>query len=109
MVRRRTLTLNDEERKTLIAIRDHDPHPQLRERCAALIKIADGMSPYAVAREGLLRRRDPDSVYGWLTTYHRAGIAGLRAHLHGGSVRGRLRRRHDSGADAASPRSRGSG
>ena len=101
MAQRRTLTLTREERTALTAVRDHDAHPQMRERCAALLKIADGMSPHAVARTGLLRPRDPDSVYGWLTLYQRGGIAAVRAHLHGGSVGGRLRRRADSGPGAA--------
>jgi hypothetical protein len=60
MVRRR-LHLTAEARMALTACRDHDPHPQLRERCAALVKIADGMSPHAVAQHGLLRPRDPDT------------------------------------------------
>jgi|SRR5579872_1241317 len=102
MVHRRHLELADEARDALVAVRDRDPHPQMRERAAALLKIADGMAPYAVAREGLLRPRDPDAVYGWLMLYETGGIAGLRAHLHGGSTRGRLRRPAESGAPAAS-------
>jgi hypothetical protein len=34
----------------------------LRERSAALLKIADGMPAALVARQGLLRPRDPDTV-----------------------------------------------
>ena len=109
MVRRRTLEVTADERAALLAVRDRDPHPQMRERCAALVKIAEGMSPHAVALHGLLRARDPDAVYGWLTIYEAEGIPGLRAHLHGGSQRGRLRRRPDSGAPALSARGRSRG
>ena len=28
--------------------------------------LADGMTPHAVARHGLLKPRKPDTVYGWL-------------------------------------------
>lgn len=83
MVRRRHLDLDPPARAELIAGRDHDPHPQMRERCAALLKIADGMAPYQVAQTGLFKRRDPDSVYGWLNDYERGGLAEVRAHLHG--------------------------
>lgn len=64
------------------------PKPFVRERCAALLKIADGQAPYAVAHSGLLRPRDPDSVYAWLGHYQEAGLPGLFAHQHGGNRRG---------------------
>jgi hypothetical protein len=59
----------------------------VRERCAALLKIADGHAPHAVARAGLLRVRDPDTVYAWLDHYQTEGLAGLLAHPHGGNRR----------------------
>ena len=68
--------------------RAHDPRPYVRERCAALVKIADGMSPHAVAQRGLLTTRDPDTVYGWLATYEAHGLAGVIARQHGGARRG---------------------
>jgi transposase len=84
MVQRRTLSLTEKERETLRAYRDHDPHPQARERCAAVLKIADGQSAHDVAQHGLLKPRDPDTVYGWLNRYQTEGITGLRSCLHGG-------------------------
>lgn len=74
----RTLALNDAQRQELEHIRDRDPKAYLREKAAALIKIADGMSPHAVARHGLLKPRDPDSVYDWLRRYQEGGVAALR-------------------------------
>jgi hypothetical protein len=38
----------------------------VRERCAAVLQIADGVSAHAVARQGRLKPRDPDTVYAWL-------------------------------------------
>ncbi len=62
MPRRRTLPLTESQHQELVHHRDHDPRPYVRERCAALVKIADGQSPHAVARHGLLKPRDPDTV-----------------------------------------------
>ena len=91
MAKRRTLALRWEQRRELEEARDHDRRPYLRERCAALLKIADGQSAHAVARQGLLKKRDPDTVYAWLEHYHAEGLAGLVGHRHGGSHRSRLR------------------
>lgn len=87
MVHRRTLTISDEQRQGLTHYRDHDPRPQVRERCAALLKVADGQSPHEVAHRGLLKPRDPDTVYGWLAIYEAEGLDGLLSRLHGGNRR----------------------
>ncbi len=84
---RRTLELTDAQRQDLIHHRDHDPRPSVRERCAALVKIADGQSPHAVARHGLLKPRDPDTVYAWLNWYARLGIRSVWCFQHGGKHR----------------------
>jgi hypothetical protein len=90
MYQRRSLALPDEERAALLYHRDHDPKPYVRERCAAVLKIADGQAPHAVATAGLLRPRDPDTVYAWLDYYQAEGLPGLFAHPHGGNRRGCL-------------------
>jgi len=77
MAERRTLTLSPIERAELEDLRDHDPRPYMRERCAALLKIADGASPHHVALHGLLKPRDPDSVYSWLDRYLADKLGGL--------------------------------
>lgn len=73
-----TLDLDADQRRELERIRDRDPKAYMREKAAALLKIAGGMSPHAVARHGLLKPRDPDSVYAWLRRYQEGGVAGLR-------------------------------
>ena len=90
MARRRTLTLTNEKRNELRDYRDHHPSPQVRERCAALLKNAEGASPHWVAKEGLLKERDPDTVYAWLSSYEAAGVAGLVARQQGGDRRSGL-------------------
>lgn len=77
MPKRRTLQLSPEERDELVHARDHHQKPYMREKAAALIKIADGLSPHHVARDGLLKPRDPDTVYAWIETFEQEGIDGL--------------------------------
>ena len=90
MARQLALALTTAQEQELIQHRDHDGHPDIRERCAAILKIAAGRSPHWVAKHGLLKERDPDAVYGWLRWYRQAGLAGLLAHRHGGDRRRRL-------------------
>ena len=68
---RRTLELTDQQRAELEHIRDHDARAYLREKAAALLKIADGHSPHWVAAQGLLKPRHKETVYGWLNHYQK--------------------------------------
>jgi transposase len=72
-----TLTLSPQDRTRLESLRDHDPRPYLRERAAALLKIADGMAISAVARIGLSKSRKPDTVYRWVKAFESRGVDGL--------------------------------
>lgn len=78
MPRIRTITLTAEQKVELIELRDRQPKAYLRERAAALLKIAEGAVPSQVASNGLLKARDPDSVYAWLDAYEAQGSAGLQ-------------------------------
>jgi hypothetical protein len=91
MCQRRTLSLTGDQRRQLLRHRDHHPKPYVRERAAALLQVADGTSPHAVARAGLLRPRHPDTVYAWLDRFLAEGPDGLLAHQQGGFRRHRLR------------------
>lgn len=84
------LRLTEVEQETLEQAVRHHPHPDARERAAALLRIAEGHSPHWVAQHALLRPRDPDSVYQWLRYYISGGIAALFSRRHGGSQRRRL-------------------
>ena len=83
----RPLKLTVKQRADLMWHRDHDFRPYVRERCAAILKVADGQAAYGVARHGLLKERDPDTVYNWLKLYKRDGLEGIVAHQHGGAHR----------------------
>jgi hypothetical protein len=73
----RYLALTETEEQELTRLRDQAPKPYLRERAAALLKVAAGQSAAAVARHGLLRPRKPDTIYTWLDRFLIDGIDGL--------------------------------
>ena len=77
MPRQLTLDLTEEQRAELLDHRDHDRRPYLRERCAALLKLAEGWSLAEIARTGLHRRYDPDALYEWHRRYLADGLSGL--------------------------------
>jgi len=72
-----TIKLTDAQRAELEDVRDHHPFPYKRERAAAILKIADGVSGRETARHRLLRPRWPDTVYEWVKRYLVEGLAGL--------------------------------
>ncbi|MCL4394540.1 MAG: IS630 family transposase [Chloroflexi bacterium] len=79
-----TFTLSNKFRKNLVWHRDHDPRPYVQERASAILKVADGRAPHWVAKNGLIRPRDPDTVYSWLAIFKAEGVHGLEAHQQGG-------------------------
>jgi transposase len=72
-----TICLTKEQQEQLEQIRDTDKRPYMRERAAALLKIAEGTTPRQVALNGLHKPRQPDTVYHWVKRYLDKGIAGL--------------------------------
>jgi transposase len=72
-----TIHLTPEQRRELQWARDHHKKPYVRERAAAVLKVADGMSGRQVALHGLLKPRDPDTIYGWIQRYQADGLDGL--------------------------------
>lgn len=76
-MRRRDLLLSAAQRAELIQVRDREPRAYLRERAAALLKVAAGQSVHAVARSGLHRPRQPDTVSRWLNAYQAGGVTAL--------------------------------
>jgi len=77
MPKRRYLKLTPTAKKELEQVRDHHQKPYMREKASALLQIAAGASAHQVAQSGLLKPRDPDSLYHWLNRYEQAGIQGL--------------------------------
>lgn len=72
-----TLELMAEQRAELEQARDRHSKPYVRERAAALLKIADGQTAGQVARQGLLKERYKRTVKKWLKRYQANGLVGL--------------------------------
>jgi hypothetical protein len=72
------IQLSAEERAKLAAIRDSHERAYMRERAAAILKVADGQSGRQVAEHGLLKRRNVDAVYDWVHRYEADGAEGLK-------------------------------
>lgn len=77
MAKPHTITLSAAEQRELEWVRDNHDKAYLRERATAILKVAAGQSGREVALHGLLKVRDPDSVYDWIHRYHASGIDGL--------------------------------
>lgn len=71
------LPLTAAQRQELEHLRDHAPQPYLRERAAALLKVAAGAPVARVARAGLLKPRQPETLAAWLARYRVGGVAAL--------------------------------
>jgi hypothetical protein len=74
--------LSEEQRDELIDVRDHHEKPYMREKAAAVLKVAgllegEGQSARQVALNGLLRERRPNTVRDWVHTYKEEGIDGF--------------------------------
>ena len=76
MAKHHKLELTEDEIQTLVDLRDKGEPAYLRERATALLKIHEGFSPHEVAHRGLLKKRDPDTVYAWLRRYLEHVLAG---------------------------------
>ena len=77
MAKPHKLELSEVEQQALVELRDKGTPAYLRERATAILKIHAGASPHQVAHKGLLKPRDPDTVYTWLRRYREQGIRGL--------------------------------
>src|SRR4051794_21471629 len=71
------LRLDPDQVAELMLLRDNHPKPYVRERAAAILKVASGWSVRRVAHHGLLRPRRPETVGEWIDRYLTAGPGGL--------------------------------
>jgi transposase len=72
------IELSETQRSELEDLRDHSKLPYLRERAAAILKIADGHSGRETARTLLNRAHWQDTIYEWVKRYQVQGVAGLK-------------------------------
>jgi len=97
MCRTRTVALTPRQRRALARARDRHPKPYVREKAAAVLKVADGWAVQDVARRGLLRPRTPKTVAAWLDRYRDRGLAGLTVRPGRGRKPAFFSRRADPG------------
>jgi hypothetical protein len=72
------LELSDEQKTELEEARRRHPKAYVRERAAAILKVAAGESIRQVALRGLLRRREPEIIKEWIDRYLAEGLPGLK-------------------------------
>jgi hypothetical protein len=72
-----TVHLTADQVAELTRLRDQHPKPYVRERAAAILKVASGWSVRRVALHGLLKPRRPETVSDWIRRYLSAGRSGL--------------------------------
>jgi len=77
-----SVDLSNEQRGELVDVRDHHDKPYMREKAAAVLKVAgspgeEGQSARQVALSGLLRERRPNTVRDWVHAYKEEGIDGF--------------------------------
>jgi transposase len=71
------ISLTSEQKHELENLLLHHDKPYIREKAAAILKVAQGQSGVHVAKEGLLKKRRKNTVYDWIYRYQSEGIAGL--------------------------------
>src|SRR3712207_4287841 len=77
MARRVTVCLTPTQRKELLDLRRQHPKPYVRERAAAILQVANGKTIGEVAKTGLLKQRQDETVSSWVQRYLLEGITGI--------------------------------
>lgn len=78
MPKRLDITLSNSQRTELLEEPDHHPKAYVREKAAAILKLAEDHLPAVeVAAHRLLKRRDDNTVRSWLRRYLQGGLADL--------------------------------
>lgn len=72
------IELNEAQKQELEQTRDHAQLAYLRERAAAILKVAAGQTITEVAKQGLLKPRKHETLREWLKRYLDAGLKGLQ-------------------------------
>ncbi len=77
-MRRRYVTLSDEQEQELRHCRDHHELPYMRLKAAAILKVAAGQTIKQVALTGLNQPVTQECVSAWISRYEQEGLPGLR-------------------------------
>jgi len=76
MPKRIRVDLSEAQQQELVKARDEHPKAFIRERAAAVLKVASGKTVTEVAEAGLLKRHEPETVHWWIKRYLQAGVKG---------------------------------
>jgi transposase len=76
--KRVVVQLSQAQAQELEAVRHHHPKPYMRERAAAVLKVAQGASVTEVAESGLLIQHEPETVRLWIDRYLQQGLEGWK-------------------------------
>lgn len=68
--------LSESQAAELEKVRHQHAKPYMRERAAAVLKVASGETVTTVAEKGLLTRHEPETVHGWIKNYLANGLQG---------------------------------
>lgn len=77
MAQARQVELSQEQEQELTRVRDTHEKAYMRERAAAILKVAGGRSMLQVAKHGLLKPRRYETVSEWISRYEAEGLDGL--------------------------------
>ncbi len=78
MAQPRCIHLTAEQAEELQRVRDHHKKAYMRERAAAILKVASGLSMLQVALHGLHKPRRYETISEWISRYECGGVEGLR-------------------------------
>ena len=68
--------LSESQERELEKVRHQHTKAYMRERAAAVLKVAKGETVSAVAEKGLLTRHEPETVHHWIKSYLAQGLKG---------------------------------
>src|SRR5258708_13803077 len=78
MAQPRCIHLTAEQAEELQRVRDHHKKAYMRERAAAILKVASGLSMLQVALHGLHKPRRYETISEWISRYESGGVEALR-------------------------------
>src|SRR5438270_9425032 len=78
MAQPRCIHLTAAQTEELQGVRDHHKKASMRERAAAILKVASGLSMLQVALHGLYKPRCYETISEWINRYEAEGVAGLQ-------------------------------
>ncbi len=76
MPKRIRVELKAEQQRELEHVRDRHAKPYMRQRAAAVLKVAAGQWLTTVRETGLLKRHEPETIHGWIDSYLEYGLEG---------------------------------